>query len=324
MKAVIIEIHKNIAVLLSEDGCINKIRNKNYTVGQEVEMNIKEKSNIGRAAVFAAAACFALILGFGGATYYTEAAYVSLDVNPSIEYGVNMYDRVISVKGVNDDGTEIIDRISLRELKNRKIKDAIALTVSEIASEGYLSADEAGIVIATSSGNTKKAEKMAQRLEKAATEVYDKNSGAPSVNAQAVGRDRVKQAKELGVTPGKLNLVERLKASAQEPESIDINEWLNKPVKDIIAQIKQNKELEKNKVKENQNAERKTKETTAPEEGATDAPEKTKAVHLQKPIISCLKKEERALPKRTEKTLLKKTPQIRKTMAIQDKITNPQ
>lgn len=63
-----------------------------------------------------------LVLGGGGAlAYYTPAKYVSLDVNPSIEYQLNIFDRVLTVKGVNDDGSEIVDEIDLGNLKNKKL-----------------------------------------------------------------------------------------------------------------------------------------------------------------------------------------------------------
>src|SRR5665647_1597296 len=104
MKSVVVEIHKKNAILLSDNGCIIKRQNKNYRIGQEVEIIMENRSNYKKIAAYAAAACFILVVGAGFLTYYTPSTYVSFDVNPSIEYTVNMYDRVISVKGVNDDG----------------------------------------------------------------------------------------------------------------------------------------------------------------------------------------------------------------------------
>ena len=42
----------------------------------------------------------------------------------------------------------------------------------------------------------------------------------------------------MGVTPGKLNLVEKLQASATDPDDIDIEEWLAKSVKEIMKETK--------------------------------------------------------------------------------------
>lgn len=61
------------------------------------------------------------------------------------------------------------------------------------------------------------------------------------MEAVSVGLDRVQQARTLGTTPGKLNLVQKLQASSQAPDDINLEEWLNKPVKEIMKAIKQNK-----------------------------------------------------------------------------------
>ena len=226
---------------------------------------MKINSNFKKVAAFAAAACFLLISGSSVFAYYTPSSYVSLDVNPSIEFSVNVFDRVIKVTGVNDDGTEIINEINIDNLKNKNIADAVDLIVDEISKEGYLDSNDAGIVIATSSEDTDKAEELAGELEDSATEACEETSGEVTVTAEAVGKSRVDEARELGVTPGKLNLVEKLKESSSEPDSIDINEWLGKPVKEIMAQTKENKKAEKNipdnKKKNEQTA---TQETTLP------------------------------------------------------------
>ena len=160
MKAVVTEICDNVAVLLSDDGCIVKVKNKNYELGQELKLNMKMRLSTKRIATIAAAACFVLVIGGSASAYYIPTTYVSLDVNPSIEYGVNMFHRVVSVKGVNDDGSEIIDEIDLENFQNKSIDDAISMTVEQIAKENYLdtesSGEEAGIEITTSEGDMEK------------------------------------------------------------------------------------------------------------------------------------------------------------------------
>lgn len=76
----------------------------------------------------AAAACAVCALGMAGVgayAYYTPTSYVSLDVNPSIEYRLNVFDRVLSVVGVNDDGENILDGIGQTKIKNKSIDKAI-------------------------------------------------------------------------------------------------------------------------------------------------------------------------------------------------------
>lgn len=66
-----------------------------------------------RFALLAAAACFVLAL-VGCFRVYTEpTAYVDIDINPSIELGINRFDRVISTKALNDDGAAVLGEVSV-------------------------------------------------------------------------------------------------------------------------------------------------------------------------------------------------------------------
>ena len=61
-------------------------------------------------AVFAAV----LLAGAGYAWVQTPVSYVSIDVNPSIEFALNRFDRVMSVTAYNDEGRDIIEALSLK------------------------------------------------------------------------------------------------------------------------------------------------------------------------------------------------------------------
>ena len=66
-----------------------------------------------------AAACAACMLMTIGSLwlYFTPAAYISVDVNPSVELTVNRFDRVISLKGLNDDGAALAEDLNVRFLE---------------------------------------------------------------------------------------------------------------------------------------------------------------------------------------------------------------
>lgn len=241
MKSIVLEIRGNKAALLSDDGCITKVKNENYEIGQEVLINMKKNISLKKKVAYMAAS-FAVVLGIGAATYYVPTTYVSMDVNPSIEYKVNMYKRVVSVKGVNEDGTQVVEKISWASLRNKSIDEAIRLTVNEVADEGYLDSEDSGIVIATSSNDIDKAAVLAAALEKMANEACESNDCTATVVAESVEKERVQEARELGVTPGKLNLVQKLIKSSEDPDSVNLKEWLKKPVKDIMAKTNENKE----------------------------------------------------------------------------------
>lgn len=220
------------------------------------KVNFTKKLVLGIASV----AVLGLTTSVGAWAYTTPYSYVSLDVNPSIEYTLNRFERVIDVKAVNDDGQVIINEIDIDGLNHQSIEKAILKTVDQISQDGYFTENAAnavtgsaivigdgttsvktidgGLVITISNQDTVISEELAKELREAVDDFVNANV---EVEVTSVGYERVQEAKELGVTPGKLNLVEKLKASAENPDSIVLEEWLNKPVKDIMKAIKENK-----------------------------------------------------------------------------------
>ncbi|SDM60604.1 anti-sigma-I factor RsgI family protein [Acetanaerobacterium elongatum] len=242
MKAVIVELKNGYAAALTDDGCIKKLQNKDYAIGQVIEMKAHKSKKI---AVWAASAAAAVLLCSTTVwAYVSPYTYVSLDVNPSIEFSVNRFGRVLSAKAVNGDGAEILQTL---KLKNKSIEDAVRATVKQIEQAGYFSGEEpGGVVVATSSPDQNAADNLADEIKDAVIETTQDAENDVEVESTSVGYERVQQAKELGVTPGKLNLVEKLKAASQNPDSIDINEWLKKPVKDIMKATKEYRKSQKN------------------------------------------------------------------------------
>ena len=297
MRSVVVEIKNDFAAVLSDDGRILKVKNKDYTLGQVIVMK-KEKFSITKKVALLVASLAVVVLAgsIGVKAYTTPYSYVSMDVNPSIEYTLNRFDRVIDVNAVNDDGQEILDVIDVDSLYHMNIEDAIIKTVDQISAEGYLNQAEntsgstvvvasgstielatesaievttnsaievttgtaievttgaaievttgseiiieGGIVITVSGGDDKITEKLVKAIEEVINEHVDENV---VVEVYSVGYERVQEAKRLGVTPGKLNLVEKLQASAADPNSIILEEWIKKPVKDIMIATKENR-----------------------------------------------------------------------------------
>lgn len=94
-------------------------------------------------AKIALAACAVLIaLGIGGGAYayQTPVAYVGIDINPSIELGVNYFDRVVSAEGVNADGQDILSETNVVGMS---YEEALASLNDSLTNRGYLTADAA-------------------------------------------------------------------------------------------------------------------------------------------------------------------------------------
>lgn len=242
MKAIIVEIKGNYAAVLSDDGNISKVVNKNYTIGQVIELNTsKGKFKFAGRKAIAMVASLATVFTMFSVTawaYCTPYYQVSLDVNPSIEYTVNRFNIVIGAQGVNEDGEQILENLNLQ---NQNIDQAIENTIQQIVGEGYLNQlEQGGIVVATYGIDEDDSQKIADRIRDRIQECIDEEGIDADIEANGIGQQRVQRAVELNTTPGKLNLVEKLQASCSDPNSIVVSEWLNKPVKDIMKAIKDN------------------------------------------------------------------------------------
>ncbi len=244
MKGIVLETNDKKAAVLFDNGSISTIKNNQYEIGQVINMNNKFNF-IAKAGSIAAALVITTATGYA---YTTPSTYVSLDVNPSIEYKLNAFDRVISVVAVNEDGEKIVNEL---DVNNEKIQKAILKTVEKLKAEGILTdEDYSGIVIAVSNKSEEKSEKSVddetdvnedEDEDKKVNEVEEdedenEENSDIEISVEAVGKERVEEARKLNVTPGKLNLVQKLIASTDEFNDIDeeqLNELLNLSVKEI-------------------------------------------------------------------------------------------
>ena len=73
--------------------------------------------------------CLFLLTGVGGyRLYFTEASVISVDVNPSLELNLNFFDRVISVKGYNEDGENLAEEADVKFLDYKEALEEILYT----------------------------------------------------------------------------------------------------------------------------------------------------------------------------------------------------
>ncbi len=246
MSVMIMETNGREAIALTRDGRFIKIRNAGYQVGQEVlikpEMIIRSSSRPGRSAVVkiaAVAACFCLLFAsiFGLVILNTQSyGYVSVDVNPSIEYRLNRFDRVVSVSAVNEDGEALLSAIGESNLKGADIELALSLTVDELFVQGYLQNEGAGMLISCTAGSSKASLKLSQKLT-AYTQSEDALKEVEVITA-VVTEALVEEAAALGTTAGKLHLIKSIS------EDVNVQDWIDKSVTDIYQAVKsQNPEL---------------------------------------------------------------------------------
>lgn len=180
----------------------------------------------------------ALLLSLGGGGYAyaktTPVAYVSLDINPSIELGVNTFDQVVSAEAYNEDGQKVLEGIALI---NSDINKAVDKVISSAISEGYVKEDgSSGIEITTSSDKENVANKIDETAKEAANEALDDNNVNATVETEKVALERRDEARKLGITPGKLNLIQKLQ---ELDPTISVDDYKSSSVKEIMKKTKE-------------------------------------------------------------------------------------
>lgn len=221
MKGVVLEIRKNRAAVLMEDGGVVRKWNRGYQVGQEVRFE-DSAGKVVRKAGAVAAAVTGLALAGGAGVYAAPYSYVSLDVNPSIEYTVNVFDRVIAVEATDEEGAGVLDGLQLR---NRTIDEAVGKTCEAIRNQGYFNdGDPDGVVVAASCRNSGRADELAARLGRSLEADLRQDASVADVECFAVSSEERLQARNEGLTMGRYRLIERIRelaGSASAGESLE-------------------------------------------------------------------------------------------------------
>lgn len=78
------------------------------------DYTVRGSLNYRRLLPAAAVCCLALILFAGISLYFTPTARIDIDINPSIELGINRFDKVVSVNPLNDDGKKLAESLDIR------------------------------------------------------------------------------------------------------------------------------------------------------------------------------------------------------------------
>lgn len=237
MKAVIVECSNGAAVALCDDGSFRKLKNKGYSIGQELLIKQKTAPNhmMQKLSICASLALVLLsCIGIGSYSYVKPYSYVSLDINPSIEYALNRYDKVISVSGINERGQQVVSSIE-SDVKNQNIATALGVTIRQLEKENYIIQKEYNhVIVSVCSTNDSKAQSIASSLDSLTKE----ESSVCMIDTMTVSREVKSNADSLGITPAKLALINAV-AETSSDSNFDISEWTDLTVSELEHTIQQ-------------------------------------------------------------------------------------
>ncbi len=210
------EVNERFLTLITPDGEFLRARklDRDYRIGQEIDFfpinqeETKKQSffsifnSFKAKTAFAAALIFMLVSVtllpfFGNNKVY---AYMSIDINPSIELGVNKKFQVVEILPYNEDGKEIVNQ--LHDWKKKDIHELTNEIFQEIKARGYTKNNHE-IVIGTAYEKKGQQKEENQQWEKEIAEIRNElkneNLELKIVNGSIEERNK---ANDMGLTMG--------------------------------------------------------------------------------------------------------------------------
>lgn len=176
--------------------------------------------------IAAAAACLLLLLFGGHRFYFTPTVAVSIDINPSIELGINRFNRVISVKSYNDDGQELIN---LLNIKYMDYSEAIDQILNNENISALLSENEFMTIAVTDSNGTQSSDIFSN--------IESYTSENRNICCYLALPDEVENAHELGLSYGKYRAFLELQAVKPDITPEDIQNMTMREIRDLTASL---------------------------------------------------------------------------------------
>lgn len=182
-----------------------------------------------------AAACACLLcLWIGGyRLYFTPTAEISIDINPSIEIGVNRFDRVVSVNGYNDGGWEWLHSLDIKFMNYTDAMDQV-LGSEKIAA--LLSQNEVMTITVTGTDETQSS-KILSKVESSTAE--QKNT-----HCYFAPPEEVAAAHELGLSYGKYQAFLQIQMFDPSITPETIQKMTMREVRDLMDHLPQDHENE--------------------------------------------------------------------------------
>ena len=201
--------------------------------------------------LYPVAASLALFIAIGFFSidyYYTEASYVDMDVNPSIELKLNNFDRVIGSSAYNDEGEKILEEVNVN---NKKVEKAIDLLLKEMDEEGYI-VDDGLITLAFQTNDKAKENSLLNSIKGLDIVAIIGHESNSELEVYSVDEKTKMEAHELGLSCGKYLAYTELKEVAPETTPAECK---NHSIQEIKAETEMHHERKRQRAGESQNAE---------------------------------------------------------------------
>lgn len=210
-KGIILEIDNKYVTVLTPEGEFHKARRgeRPYEIGAEISFTpiypkMRSTSSffplsVKKTSIIVTAAAVILGLSILPGTFDEKvSAYMTIDVNPSIELALDDDLEIVDVKGLNKEGKEVVEHLALRDKHMKEVTEEIVSTINKL---GYFKEHRKIVVSTTMMDKDKDLEK---ELKKQVTELNTSDlvprENVKIINATTTDRN---MAKQKGLSTGK-------------------------------------------------------------------------------------------------------------------------
>ena len=231
MKAIIMSHDSGGSYLLDNEGSFRFVK-KEYVslpVGAEVEIKT-QPATVYYLKAAALAACLVLVFALGVFSWMWnfETCYIYVDINPSVELVFNQAGKLKAANPLNSGGIEFLSGFKLRGPP----ENVVVSLIQAAEQEGYIiKGDSPAVLFTVVARGGKDPGKYSSALYNAL--VTHGMQGLAII--EVADEEFYAKAKELGISPGKLILMERL-AEAGQPVTLD--QILEMSVSDLAAAVR--------------------------------------------------------------------------------------
>jgi len=201
---MIVELKEKTCVVLTRSGEFREVLRPSREVRPGEEIVAKATAAGWWKTLLAAAGVFILLwAGFLYSGWSNEAvAYVGLDINPSVELGVNRRQQVCEASGLDAEGQALLQKVALRGLP---LDEAITAVLTEAASEQYLNSAGENVILTTVTVVKEQSRVILDREQilRCIQGTLNKSGVRAEVAVEEAPAEVRRQAKEAGLSTGK-------------------------------------------------------------------------------------------------------------------------
>ncbi|MEG1954200.1 MAG: hypothetical protein RR115_08220, partial [Hydrogenoanaerobacterium sp.] len=172
----------------------------------------------------------------GAAAFYflRPVSYVSLDVNPGVEFKTNRLNRIVSMTGANDDAKELLKDYNP---KGKKLDTVVDQVVNRMVNGGYIAGDKKNDILITcrNDADSQKALKLVKKQVSTALSEHQMKADILTQNI-ALDKSSTEDAYKHNISAGKMAVITKLLA---QDASLNADDLATTRISELITYAEQ-------------------------------------------------------------------------------------